>query len=963
MILERPNLGGYHMTRTNPRARFALSASASLAVLSLALAAGQAQAQTAPQTEPDDATTVDEIVVTGFRASLANALNIKRTEAGVVDAISAEDIADFPDTNLAESIQRIPGVSIDRDAGEGRSLTVRGLGADFTRTRINGMEAQATTGATDSSGGTNRGRGFDFNVFASELFNNITVRKTASAEVEEGSLGATVDLRTSRPFDKTGFNAAVSTQYGYNDLIENGDPRFAGLISNTWFDDRFGALFSFAYSERELYEEGFSSVRWGPANGDNGFQNPAALPGGAAAAGGIFHPRIPRYGRLEHEQERTGATLSLQARPTDATLITFDALYSRLDSTRKENFLEAWSLSRNASQGGKPEVDIISAVVDPATGEMVYAQLDDMDMRSEQRFDVLETDFQQYTLNASHEFSDTLKVEALVGRSISDFGNPEQTTIIIDRQNVDGYSYDFRGNHDLPLINYGFDVTNPANWALTGQSAVFPKSEIRMNPNYQKNTFDVAQADVTWNATDILTVKAGINWKKYESESSGYRRTTDFGPALPAGTTMADLTMLLTGFGKGLDLPTGSATSWIVPDLAAFERVFNYNCNCDTGIPGGDFRLTGLTNTAALATFREVSEESLGAYVQFDVDTTLFDRPLRGNGGLRMVVTDVEATGYSAVGTTTRATTDDNSYDDLLPSLNISYEPIDDLIVRFGASKVMSRPPVTNLIPVFTLSALNAANPSATRGNIDLKPYRADTYDLSVEWYFAPEALLSFAYFYKDIDTFVQTTNQNVTYADLTALDPVAYPAGGRLPTDPFVFSAPRNTPGGPLTGFEISYQQAFTFLPGPFANFGTQLNYTHVESEIDYCTTAACTVFATADLVNLSPEAWNATLYYDDGKLNARVSAAYRDGYYQQIPAANGGSRGIVANGKTETTTIDASASYALTDHVTVTLEGLNLTDEANRQYHGELDGIRNSTAVYHHTGRQFYVGARYRF
>ena len=208
------------MTHNHPRRR-AHKIGVSLGAMTVALlTAGAAMAQDEPEV-----TEVEEIVVTGFRASLANALNIKRNEAGVVDAISAEDIADFPDSNLAESIQRIPGVSIDRDAGEGRSLTVRGVSSEFTRTRINGIEAQATTGATDSSGGVNRGRGFDFNVFASELFNNITVRKTAAAETEEGSLGATVDLRTSRPFDYSGFTAGGSVQYGYNDMAEDWAPR------------------------------------------------------------------------------------------------------------------------------------------------------------------------------------------------------------------------------------------------------------------------------------------------------------------------------------------------------------------------------------------------------------------------------------------------------------------------------------------------------------------------------------------------------------------------------------------------------------------------------------------------------------------------------------------------------------------------------------------------------------------
>jgi TonB-dependent receptor len=337
--------------------------------------------------------------------------------------------------------------------------------------------------------------------------------------------------------------------------------------------------------------------------------------------------------------------------------------------------------------------------------------------------------------------------------------------------------------------------------------------------------------------------------------------------------------------------------------------------------------------------------------------------PFRGNVGVRQVKTEVEALGYSNVGGVATPVTGENEYDDTLPSINVSLEPFENFIVRLGAAKVMSRPPLGNLVPVFTLSAADAPNPSASLGNVELEPYRAKTYDLSLEYYFAPEALLSFAYFYKDISTYVQTTQQTLTYAELTALNPVAFPAGARPADREHVFSTPTNTPGGPLKGFEISYQQTFTFLPGPLSNVGTQLNYTHVESEIDYCTTASCAVFVTEDLVNLSPNAWNATLYYDDGRFNARVSAAYRDAYYQSVPGSNGGSAGIPYQGKTETTTIDASASYNLTDNFSLSIEGLNLTDEFNRQNHGDLGGSRDSTYVYHHTGRQVYLGARYRF
>ena len=228
----------------------------------------------AQQADPARAPQSERIEVTGFRSSLESALNEKREDRGIVDVIKAEDAAKFPDTNLAESLQRVSGVVIDRDAGEGRAITVRGLGADFTRVRINGIEALATTGGTDSSGGNNRSRGFDFNVFASELFSTITVRKSASAEVDEGSLGATVDLQTGRPFDYNGFVMSASGQMGYNDLAEEWSPRGAFLISNTFADGTIGILASVAYSERSLYEEGFSSVRWDGGNSVGGFCSP-----------------------------------------------------------------------------------------------------------------------------------------------------------------------------------------------------------------------------------------------------------------------------------------------------------------------------------------------------------------------------------------------------------------------------------------------------------------------------------------------------------------------------------------------------------------------------------------------------------------------------------------------------------------------------------------------------------------
>ena len=919
--------------------------------------------------------------------------------------LKAEDIADFPDSNLVEAIQRIPGVSIDRDAGEGRTMTVRGLGPDFTRTRINGMEAQATTGGSDSSGGANRGRGFDFNVFASELFSNVTVRKTQSAEIEEGSLGATVDLRTSRPFDYTGMKLGGSLQYGYNDLSQEWDPRAAVLFSNTFFDGRLGILGSLAYSERNSYEEGFSSVRWERGTDNGGFcspvgfapQNPANNAGLGTTAlncatgvtrpantasnntayttanqATVFIPRLPRYGRLVHYQERFGFTGAIQYKPAEGTTISLDVLYSDLNSTRQENFLESLSFSRNAAAGGKTQIGVVDAFVD-AQGQLARGTFNNVDVRSEQRSDELETKFTQYTLTLDHDFTDTFSVRAFLGTAESDFQNPIQTTVTLDRQNTQGYSWDFTGGKgSTPLINYGFDVANPANWfwrdtTLGNTIAALPRSEIRMRPNGVLTTFDAAQLDFQWEATDWLTWKFGYSFKKFDSTSYEFRRADEtVVPALSGGATVASISTLLTGFGRNLGAPGGNATQWVVPNLNAIAALFDINCNCNTGVAGGDFRLTSITNGNARGGNRFISEEDRGYYLQADFKFDVFAMPLRGNVGFRQVDTALYAEGYSSTGGGTRVF-DSHNYSNTLPALNLSLEVADDFMVRFGAAKVMARPQIGNtlagtnyLVPTTSLAA-SGPNFTASIGNVDLNPFEATTYDLSFEWYFAPESLLSVAFFYKDIDTYIQIIRQDLQYQELTALNPVAFaPAlciGACSPTQVFQLTHAVNTEGGPLQGFEISYQQPFSFLPAPFDKFGIQANYTRVMSEIDYCNDALCSTVVTNDLVNLSPSAYNATLYYENDTFSARVSASYREGYLQNVPGRNANP----TEGKLETFNVDAAASWKFSDQLAITFEGLNLTDEFNRQWVG--DDSRQSTSVYHHTGRQFNFGLKYTF
>ncbi|HXF80622.1 MAG TPA: TonB-dependent receptor [Usitatibacter sp.] len=970
-----------------------------LSPLALALAAVAAHAQQPAPAQPPGSQpgSKESITVTGYRASLESALNAKRQENSIVDVIKAEDIAKFPDTNLAESLQRVPGVALDRDAGEGRNITVRGLGPDFTRVRINGIEALATTGGTDSSGGNNRTRGFDFNVFPSELFSTLTVRKSSSADVDEGSLGATVDLATPHPFDFRDLTATVAFKERYNDLSKTTDPRVAFLASNTYFDRKVGVLLSGAYSKRRLYEEGFGSVRWDngpssggwcapvgvtPANPSNSTattcgpsaQGVARLPGTpdaiaaytAASDPKNFHPRLPRYGRLTHDQDRTGFAGSLQVRPGPATTVTADFLYSKLNATRHEDWLEALSFSRTAGQGGKPQTSVVSTAYGP-NGALLYGTYNGVDIRAESRFDELHTTFTQPTLYVEHEFSEWLKGTARVGRAESKFRNPVQTTTTLDALNVNGYGIDFRGNDRLPSIVYPFDVTVVNPLTIIGvpqvasgtQPSTIPNttsSEIRIRPQGSNNKIDVANAELAWEASPgRLTIRGGPDYKKYAFDTFEFRRVnqndTIFAPTVP----VSSLVTQLTGFGSELAMPGSVPRNWVIPDLNAIVQAYNIYCNClQSGPAGGpgDFTLSSITNGNARGNNRAVTETDRGGYAQADFSYPVGEMGLRGNFGVRYVQTRQVASGFQATGGGTQVTVE-NTYNDFLPALNLALELNRDMVVRFAAAKVMARPQLANLTPGGSIST--TGNLAISVGNPFLKPFRAKTIDTAFEWYFQKNALLSVGLFYKDIDTYIQSLVASVPY-NQTGL-PLSLLPSNFTGTEVFAVTTPVNTTGGNLSGYEINFQYPFTFLPWWGRNFGTLLNYTYVKSKINYLVSPTSAATIQDDLLNLSPKSWNATLYYDDGRrFSARVSAAYRQAYLQRVPGQNNND----VEGKNSTLNVDASVSYRVNKNVELTLEGVNLTNEVNDQF---TSRARNSSVVYSVTGREYLAGIRVNF
>ncbi|SES14270.1 TonB-dependent receptor [Sphingobium sp. YR768] len=940
-------------------------AGASFAALVLAMPAGAWAQDSAPQVAQDAAPEgeVADIVVTGFRQSLGAAINLKRQTVGSVDAIVAEDIAKFPDQNLAESLQRIPGISIQRDGGEGRAITVRGLGAQFTRVRVNGLETVATS--TDGAS-SNRDRAFDFNVFASELFSSLVVHKTAEASLDEGSLGAVVDLNTGNPLaGKSGFTFVGSATGSYNDLSKKWGPRLAGLMSWKSEDGQWGVALSAAYSKLDTKQMGNNTVRWSQARFDSVDGTPcftransggAYVPGAACDEAALaFHPRIPRYGEIAQERERLGVTGSIQWAPSDATKVSIDGLFSRFRETREEKWGEVLLRSNERS------IDVVNPVYDDK-GNMISATLNDAWVRTEHYLRKSQTKFYQLGATWDQDVSDSLRFTLLGGFSKSDASIPVETTLVFDDRDAQGYSYDY-SNSRRPVLTFGTSVTDPANFQL---------AEIRDRPSSTVNKFRTAQLRTEWDVTDGFTVKVGGVYRRFSFDTEGFTRdtvvcgnggvdrvlgtvncspTSAFGPTAIYGLPVtSDLAQLFTL--KGAGAPAGTTTQWLVPNLATgtdYTNLYERALAVDVG------------NT------RSVVEQVKGGYLQFDAKGEVLGLEYALNAGVRYVRTEQSSTGLLAgVNRTIK-----RSYSDWLPAVNLAVFPHRDVVVRASVADVITRPSLGSLTPGGSVDGFNY---NINFGNPDLQPYRATSYDLAVEWYFAPQSLFSVAVFKKDVSSFPISDTTTGTYASTglpLSIIPPGSPAAQRPEDRLWNITRPINGTGASLKGIEIALQMPFTFLPGFLSHFGGIANATFVKSSATYTTPGpiqtACVTGVTGcafgpnvavtrreTLFGLSKRAFNATLYYEDAKFSARGSISYRSPY---IDGTSG--TGNVFEGYNSTINVDASVRYKLTDWIELSLEGINLTDDYRDRY-TDLDTNRNYEQL--HFGRTLQVGARFK-
>ncbi|MFT3998532.1 MAG: TonB-dependent receptor, partial [Asticcacaulis sp.] len=873
-------------------------------------------------TVTEDKEEITEVVVVGYRNSLDRSATLKSRSAGFLDSIVAEDVLKFPDSNLAEAVQRISGVAISRDQGEGRSITVRGLGPEFSRVLINDFEAQASTDGL--VGGLNRGRGFDFNVFPSELFSRIDVRKSATADDPGASIGATINLITPKPFDFRGRRVSFSAQGSYNDLSQRSGSRYSAMYADRFAGGRLGALVALAHSEAPLEIQGVNSGGWSEAQADGGFCPPTVGTGGICdvapeayeaalsaysriSAPQVHHPRFYRYTDLIGRVSRTGAIASVQWRPRETSYLSLNILASRYETRRTDYFLEAIGFSRGGSQGGKPETLVRSVSIN-ADGSVIGGEFDNVDVRSEVIIDNFRTDFLRTSLLYKEKVSERFRFDLAWAASRSRFDNFEDLNIQIDRFNVDGYRFD-AGTYGMrrPVISYGFDVQDANSWYFGppvaqpgGTGAVGP--EIRFRPNAVDNSYDVWKLRTYYGVSRNAELGAGVEYNAFRFASSGQRFVNgDSGFPAPDAPLSA-LTKAFCGLGE-MSPPDGTPRCWRVPDAAAFIAYY------DLYGGKGQAALSASIPTAQ-GQNQQVDENETAAYVRLKFKTYVWGKTLTGNAGVRWVHTRQTSRYFinrDAGGVLiSDFVTSERSYTDALPSASMSVKLNAKRYLRLGLASVVAKPPLASLSGGATVE-VNGGRRQVVLGNPDIKAIRADSFDIAQEFYGDTGELFSIGLFHKRFRNYIQNRTYIAPYAQSGL--PAAYLSGTGLSVDDeFSISQYVNTPGGRLTGVELYYQGRLGSLHDRLRDFGVNLSYTFVDSAVEYQTTDYVTpATMTGELTHASRSSYNATLFFDRNGLEGRVSVNYRDAYLTSVPGAFGAD----ASGIEPATYVDAALTY----------------------------------------------------
>ncbi|MEQ7328732.1 TonB-dependent receptor [Xanthomonas campestris] len=865
-----------------------------MAISVAALLSAQAYAQDATTTAApaSDATTqqLDTVQVTGTRSSVTKAQLVKQNAEQIVDSIVAEDIGKLPDNNVAEALQRISGIQISRNYGEGSSIAIRGL--TQVRTELNGRDIFTA----------NDGRGLSFEDVSAELLGGVNVYKNPSADMIEGGLGGTVDLRTRLPFDYEGRKIAGSVQYNYYDLADDGKPAFSGLFSDRWQTGigEIGILVNYSQQKSPFRQDTISIEPW---------YTQTDLPGYEGQ--GVSVPHGAGINTTIGERERKTGAFAMQWRPNDSVEVYTQVLRSEYDFSWHD--YSFFALTGENNMQGLPGIQVNDR------NEFVNGSFQNVPTESNTSLTERHSVTTDYSLGGKWTVNEKLTLS-------TDFQYVDATTtgtryILSTGQSTSPqFNVDFRG--DLPRLSvtdssgaegYLADVNNYDGWRYHLD-----------NKDDNKGTEFAwrADMDLAFDSDFVRSFKAGVRYTDRDAETKGniYRFmciNNCAGAPFSQFPSVDVVTNPITDFFRGEGHAFG-------PTLTASDAaVANYQQTLATfGASPLEFSPNNINAQ---------TEKTYAAYgvLRFGVDSDSI--PFDGNIGVRVVRTEVGSTGV-------RTGTDgeggglipvdaQQTYTDVLPSLNLRWMLSDTLQWRFAASRGISRPTFDRLNPNLSLStgSSNGASTFTGRaGNPDLEPVKADQFDTALEWYFGQGSMMYGTLFYKKIEGFIADSVFNEVY-------------DGRV----WQITRPVNGDAGKIRGAELGYTQFFDFLPGWLSGFGLQTNYTYVDSEAPSPTATDTNGQAlTVPLEGLSKNSYNAILSYETARFQGRVAYNWRSDWL--VTTAGNGTENLPVYNK-GFGQLDASLRFNINDVWSISLDGVNLLDTRRESYLGTESRYRD--------------------
>ena len=958
----------------------------SLAVTSLcACVASQALAQDASKPEDSTSKALDTVVVTGVRASLSKSLDLKRDAIGTRDSIVAEDIGKFPEQNIADALQRLPGIEVLKDPGtnEGQRIQMRGLPSEYTVTLFNGAPVRATSGSNVGSAT----RDFNYDIFPSELFSQVDVYKTPEAFLEEGGAAGVVDMRTPRPFDYKGRKITYSVATTQNKSNGSNNPRGQLLFSDTW--GNFGVLVQASMTKASQGTAGATSTGQF-SDSRNGTSLLAAQPAGVSPSGrqfsydmatnsplanlngntaaqveSAFLPRLMRSNFNQAERERQGFNTSLQYKDSRLN-VSLDSVLARLeteshgttasfgirDSTCGRRIAPnntcADALTRNASTGSLNNA-LIPINVGIDGNNMLNGSLGNVTYGTVGNWSLSRTEFDYHALNAEFKATDALTLTAQLAANKS-VAWTSRSTLTADNNFADGVGPSTTGTSGYTLAP---GTTNRHTITFNLADPLFPSITSNQNLLDPKlyTTFGNSGGGYVTETDRQKIAKLGAT---YDYELLGLQGKLKGGVGVVESTKNVDQ-LAPPNLLNGLKLPNGKLFSAATLDeRAQFMRTFLVTNDLANVAPqaGNAYPKNFLTfdvntiknafnaeaqNRAApqnLPSSFNTVEKVTSAFLQTDLEAEVFGRPLRGNIGVRHVKTDVvidnnQADGKGGFAQANRVS--DYSY--TLPSVSVAYDVVRDVVLRASAGSTIKRSSVSAISKTFGVRG-NGGDLTVNAGNPELLPEVSNSRDWGVEWYFDKGGVVALAGYEKSFNGRLAAGETIVKFNDI-GLPKSLFTANnfnGSDNPDVRVFLS-KNLDAFSIKGLELTYQQSFSFLPAPFNGLGMYGSYTKNQTigivrtwkGVDY------------SLPIVPEDTYSIATYYEQGPLFLRLAYNHKSEWASIDTGANNYGFQRINNARGY---LDASFGYKFSKALELRFDATNITNQKTYESFRNFEG-----------------------